>query len=219
MNNAKLIVASGLVAATAFANASLSLTQTYAPTMGGAFTGFPNTPTYNTGTGTASLTVTPAAVITTGTINKWWFTAEDTSNLGTIEFKVKIGGANPANLLHAGSKYFASLEVDNFTQTNGAAVGVGTIGKKITNYTDNGHIVNGTITPSYVGVVPHLGLASFDASTDTFTFGFTGVGVKMAEYKLNLTLQDIGPVPEPTSVAAVAFGLAGLIIRRRRSSK
>jgi hypothetical protein len=202
MKTIKAIIAVGMVAATVAANAQITLSQVPSKfVLGGGFSTLSATPTYVNGpgaTGSANLSISTPTAVALGTINTWWFTAVDpTADIGNLSYNVKLGGVTST------SKFFATLTAMD--------VSGGGVGK-----------ILGTLQVANTKIE---GSSFYTTATNTLTFSFDPLTLHTpdlthdVEYKLNLTVTNIAPTPEPASCATFAFGAAGLLIHRRRRSK
>jgi len=195
MSAVRTLVVALAVVTVASANAALTLTPVPGSfSYGGGFSGLPTTPSYNNALGTSSLTVSPVTVTPFGQINGWFFTAKESSGTITqpLTYDLTLSGIN------ANTFVFATLTAFTYSPTTGVGAELG-----------SGSQILGTVD-SITGLTSYTQLLKF-------AYDVTPYNVNDVEYKLNVSVYNA--VPEPTSVAAMAVGVVGLMFRRRRSSK
>jgi len=198
MNSTKLILGLAFVGATVAANAGLTLTVVPAAKsnyyLDGNFMGAAAFPTANSATATSSIVVNPM-MMGDGQINGWWLTAVSNAPVGTITYAITLSGINATSTID----YY--LHAYSFNPTSGQ------------------------IGPAHYGAGDVQNLVNIEAltgsmaSTQTIDISYNVGNHDTAAYKLNADFYNVGPVPEPASIATMALGVTGLIIRRRRSSK
>jgi hypothetical protein len=190
--NAKLLVVAGLAAAAVSANATITLATSGNFSLGGVFTHLnPLKPTYTANSSIASIAVNSGTKVGAGTLNQWWFSVVDSSDITTVSYSITVTGVT--------SKTNVSGLVSgwSYNSTTGA---VGSTAYIMTPINDNVE----TLTGSHAFT-----------QTLTFTENIANADTKTAFFKGNFQLTNV--VPEPTGVAALAIGALGLLIRRRRT--
>jgi hypothetical protein len=197
MNTTKALLVLSAIGTVAVANAALTLTPVAGTfKYGGGFSGLLSTPSYNNALGTANLTVSPSGPVSFGSINKWWFIASQSSGTITqpLSYDVTLSG------ITANTSIFATLTAYKYNPATNSIVG-GALGPGLTVVKNVDAYTGGTGSTQDI----------------KFAYDVSSWNVSNVEYKLNVSVYNA--VPEPTSVAAMAVGVIGLMIRRRRTSK
>jgi len=194
MNTTKFLIATGLVAVSVAAQAQINLTGAGSFSLGGNFAGTGATPVYTPGSSVSAITVSPTAA-GHGSLNQWWFSVASSSNISTVTYSVTLSGIN------ANSAVSGLITAWNYNSTTGV------VGP--TNYLASPIFI--TSIDAYTGST---------ASTQTLNFveNISTVTSETAFFEGNLQFRNIGPVPEPSGIAAMSLGALGLLIRRRRRS-
>jgi hypothetical protein len=192
MNSNKVLMGIALFAVAGAANATIVLTNVSGG-LGAQFSSLIFAPTYNDTLGTANVTINAPHSVTMGTVNSWLFTAVDTANIGKLQYDITLD-----HILPKGKIEIAQLTAYHYNPLTG----------KIGTQIGTGLTVFNTNIDAYTGL---------STSTQTLDFGYdiSSFHTKDAEYKLNMTVAT----PEPAPFAAMGLGVAGLMIRRRRSAK
>lgn len=208
MNLNKLALVGSVVAAAAAANAQIVLSPDSPNTfkLGGGYASYPYTPSY---AGAVTSLNMSSATATTGTVNGYNFFADATGAgqyVTSVTFVLQLAGVT------------ANSKMVNLNISALAA--------------DSSHNTYASIGPGF-----HLSTLTsietspyFNATNDTFTVTYSVAAAKQkyVEWEFNdafvgVTVKGssgtVTAAPEPAGIAAMAFGVAGLLIRRRRSSR
>jgi hypothetical protein len=207
MKTTRLLVIAGLAVAAVSANATINLASGATFIVGGVFTGLGAQPTYTPGSSIASLVLNPTKK-GFGSINQWWFSAVDTTDLTSVTYQITLTGIT--------SKTKVQGEIQG--QTYNSKTGV--IGPAM--YSNTGNFAfNVDAATGSNAITQTLDFTEYLSNGSNTQFNtFAGAGgpfnTMTAFYKANFTFTNV--VPEPTGVAALAIGALGLLIRRRRSN-
>ena len=205
MNAKRLLVVSGLVAAAVSANAQINLTTSGAFTLGGIFKGLGAAPGYTPGSSISSI-VLGGHKVGAASLNQWWFSVADSSDITSVTYQITLSGIT--------SKTKVQGEITGQTYIKGV------IGPGMYSNTGNFNFNVDAATGSHAFTQTLDFTEYLTTGTDTDFDTYAGAGgpfaTKSAFYKGNFTFFNV--VPEPTSVAALAIGALGLVIRRRRSN-
>ena len=192
MNTTKLLIVLGIATASIAANATINLSGAGSFSLAGSYTGLGVTPVYTPASTISSLDLTSASLTSPGSVNQWWFSAVDTSgHLGQITYQIKLSGIN------AYTSIAGLITADSYNKTT-KQVGP-------TKYATN----------MFFGTVESLTGSTAATQVIDITTDISAAHVSTAFFKGNI--QVFQAVPEPSSVAAMGIGAAGLLIRRRRS--
>jgi len=177
VNTTKILVITGFAVAAVSANAQINLASAGSFSLGGVFNGLPAVPTYTAGSSTSSI-VLNNATSGNGSLNQWWFSVADTSNITTVSYSITINGITPLT----------------------------TVTGLVTGWSYSGGVVGPTnyiTTP-----IAMLAGAGPSSRTFTFTEDITSAATTTAFFKGNFQFTNVVPEPTGVAALAVgALGL------------